>query len=392
MSVINKMLRDLDARRAGGVLPDLKRQGGPDTLLGTYSVAPVRSASSRRGAWLAGLLIAGLSVAGGWYLLGDDAAWTPVTAPASAVTSVVSAASTAPLAVPSEPRVPATSEPASTPASTPASVPAIAAAASQSTSVSSAPRARTTSVRAESEPPNMAGGAAAQRERQVPARARPEPVAQRVRAPAAPRPPSPPAQTVAQPPAAVATATAPGAAASAPAPNQQPVSNAPERRQAAARETLVQAQGLWAAGSREAALATVSEALALSERSQPVDATAVAMLVREQVRMDLVLGRADAALTQLRRLEPLVANQADLWAVRGSAAQRLGRHAEAVQAYERALQLHPGESRWMLGAAVSLAAQGQLDAAAQQAERARALGPVSQEVWSYLRQAGVPLR
>ena len=49
----------------------------------------------------------------------------------------------------------------------------------------------------------------------------------------------------------------------------------------------------------------------------------------------------------------------------------------------------PGEPRWMLGAAVSLAAQGQLVPAAQWLEQARALGPVSPDVLSYLRQLGV---
>jgi hypothetical protein len=46
----------------------------------------------------------------------------------------------------------------------------------------------------------------------------------------------------------------------------------------------------------------------------------------------------------------------------------------------------------MLGAAVSLAALGRLDAAAEQVERARSLGAVSPEILAYLRQAGVPLK
>jgi len=123
-----------------------------------------------------------------------------------------------------------------------------------------------------------------------------------------------------------------------------------------------------------------------------VDPALLALLVREQARMELALGRPAAVLELLSRLEPALAAQADLWAVRGNAAQRLGRHTESVLAYLQALQLRPGESRWMLGAAVSLAAQGQLEAAAQQAEQARALGSVSPEVLHYLRQAGVPLR
>jgi tetratricopeptide (TPR) repeat protein len=165
----------------------------------------------------------------------------------------------------------------------------------------------------------------------------------------------------------------------------------PQRGQTAARETLAQAQALWNAGSREAALDLVREAVGVLERIQPVDVASLTQLVREQVRMELALGRPGAVLALLSRLEPLLSGQADLWAVRGNAAQRLGRHEESVQAYLAALQLRPGEARWMLGAAVSLAALGKTEAAAQQAEQARALGPISPEVLTYLRQAGVPL-
>lgn len=93
----------------------------------------------------------------------------------------------------------------------------------------------------------------------------------------------------------------------------------------------------------------------------------------------------------LTRLEPALAGAADVWAIRGNAAQRLGRHAESAAAYQRALTLRPNEPRWMLGAAVSLAAQGQTIAAAELAEKARAGGVLSPEVASYLRQSGVIL-
>jgi MSHA biogenesis protein MshN len=52
--------------------------------------------------------------------------------------------------------------------------------------------------------------------------------------------------------------------------------------------------------------------------------------------------------------------------------------------------LRPGEQRWLLGSAVSLAALGQLGRAADMMDKARALGPISKEVQAYLRQAGVP--
>ena len=54
-----------------------------------------------------------------------------------------------------------------------------------------------------------------------------------------------------------------------------------------------------------------------------------------------------------------------------NAAQRVGQHAEASLAYRTALDIRPGEPRWMLGAAVSMAALGQLAATADMVDWAR---------------------
>jgi Flp pilus assembly protein TadD len=171
---------------------------------------------------------------------------------------------------------------------------------------------------------------------------------------------------------------------------------APTRQLQAGREALAQAQSLWNAGSREAAGELLQQALALAERSATSSPTAantqmLATLAREQARMQLADGKPQLALEGLARLEPLLPREADTWALRGNAAQRLGRHQDSVQAYTTALQIRPNEQRWLLGAAVSLAALGQTNNAAEWAAKARALGPISKEVQSYLRQAGVPL-
>ena len=108
--------------------------------------------------------------------------------------------------------------------------------------------------------------------------------------------------------------------------------------------------------------------------------------------MEMAQGRVAQTLEMLTRLEPALSGVADIWALRGSAAQRLGRHQESAAAYQMALRLRPNEPRWLLGAAVSLAAQGQLAAATELAEKARAGGAVSPEVAAYLRQLGVTLR
>jgi len=171
-----------------------------------------------------------------------------------------------------------------------------------------------------------------------------------------------------------------------------PAPDAAQRQVLAAREALAQAQALWSAGSRDAAVELLQQAMAVSERTAAANggAPALASLVREWARMELAEGRLGKVWETLSRLEPQLRGEADLWAIRANTAQRLGRHPDSVHAYMAALELRPGESRWMQGAAVSLAALGQLEAAAAMAEKARSAGPISREVQTYLRQMGVP--
>jgi Flp pilus assembly protein TadD len=168
------------------------------------------------------------------------------------------------------------------------------------------------------------------------------------------------------------------------------------RQLQAGREALAQAQSLWNAGSRDAANELLAHALLIAERSAgsaPTPATTqlLATLAREQGRMQIAEGRPQAALDGLSRLEPFLGQDADAWAMRGNAAQRLGRHQDSLRAYTAALQFRPNEQRWLLGAAVSLAALGQTANASDMAAKARAQGPISKEVQAYLRQAGVTL-
>jgi tetratricopeptide (TPR) repeat protein len=190
------------------------------------------------------------------------------------------------------------------------------------------------------------------------------------------------------------TASPPAAATSTLASADAP--GTPARQLQAGREALAQAQNLWNAGSHDNAVELLQQALALAERSANATPTApntqlLATLAREQARMQIADGRPQAALEGLIRLEPLLGREPEAWAMRGNAAQRLGRHQDSVHAYTAALQLRPNEQRWLLGAAVSLAALGQTANAAEMAAKARAQGPISKEVQSYLRQAGVLL-
>lgn len=371
MSVINKMLRDLDARRGEARLPDLPQGAIPAAMEGTASVgAPAGQRALR---WV--LLLTGLVALAGalaCYLHATQAVVPPplqVAAPVAAPTAAPAPAdaAAAPDASTQAP-VPVPGQETSAPAPSPPAV------------VVEAPPVSEPSPPAEPVPPRKS-----QRRSESTVTAPPPPGTETERPRRRSRAAS---ETVLATPGVSASTAGPGPAAM----TETASPTAAQRRQSAAQETLAQAQSLWDAGSREAALQLVRDAVQVAERAPSADTALLAQLVREQVRMELALGRPGPALAVLTRLEPALSGQADLWAVRGNAAQRLGRHQESVQAYLAALQLRPGEPRWMLGAAVSLAALGQLEAAARQAEQARALGPVSPEVWTYLQQAGVPLR
>lgn len=162
-----------------------------------------------------------------------------------------------------------------------------------------------------------------------------------------------------------------------------------QRQQLAAEDALASAQNLWNAGSRSTALETLQQAIDTAERaSSPLLLT----LAREMARMQLADGRYGEVWDLLTRLEPHLGSQADLWAIRANAAQRLGRHQDSVHAYLIALKTRPDEQRWLLGTAVSLAALGKSASATEMAEKARAVGPINKDIAAYLRQAGVAFR
>jgi len=177
---------------------------------------------------------------------------------------------------------------------------------------------------------------------------------------------------------------------------QSPVQSALEAgavpRRLPALELLSQAQNLWRLGSRAAAMELLREALALAELDNgalPGKGPVLASLARELARMQLAEGQVKEALAMLTRLEPALSDVAEVWALRGNSEQRLGLYEESAAAYLHALKLRPNEPRWMLATAVSLAAQGHIAAATDLAEKAHAAGVLSPEVAAYLKQLGV---
>ena len=395
MSVINKMLRDLDSRQASVANPTPARQSPAGLARGTLSVNDSEQTGSQRD-WprnavrLTALVVLLATISGGWWIL-NQSRLAPrdvtqpgiaATSPASTPTIVVAPRAAAPVqpiamepvTMASPARVAADKAnrtPMADMVATPvvAKLPAAQSGAAQAAitlkmdnSFKSAPRVDTTSRS------KAAGIADAVPER--------------------PLNTSPPNQLRSNERPVISAASVPAAAT----PVAQTVP-----RQSPALEALAQAQSLWSAGSHEAAMELVREALAVAERANSGGTPAgnlsvLASLARELARMELAQGRASQALEVLTRLEPALSGFADVWAMRGNAAQRLGRHQESAAAYLAALKLRPDEPRWMLGAAVSLAAQGQTAGAAELAEKARAGGVLSREVASYLRQLGVPLR
>ena len=183
--------------------------------------------------------------------------------------------------------------------------------------------------------------------------------------------------------------TTPVAGSTATAPGTTTITSVPVR-QVAADETVLAARGMWNDGSRASATATLREALTVSEATQNNRATVV--LARELARLDVADNRAEDALGLLRRLQPVFGEDADAWALRGNAEQRLAMHAEAVQSYLAALRNRPTEGKWMLGAAISLAAIGNLDEAKAWADRARERGAITPIISAYLHQLGIAVR
>jgi MSHA biogenesis protein MshN len=387
VSVINKMLRDLDDRQAAGTLQVRVQDGREGIARDTQSIRDGRKAPSAAGAnktqpWVLALVLI-LALAGGmtwWWLQGkrpaavDSSAQIPVAAPATAP-MMTTPATQQPEAPPSKgqskaqpgrtngdaqpsiasPKVPELPLAASSKPAIPAVVAKNLASLPTPTSVPEPSLRMDTVVR-----PGASGSAGSAGG--TPSGAAPSGTSAPSTAPQAPVPavPSAPAQT------------------SRPSPVM---------------EALGQAQALWSAGSRAGAIELLKDAIAVAERAPGGGGSStLAALARELGRMELAEGRAAAALEMLSRLEPSLSGVPDIWALRGNAAQRLGRHEESSSAYLTALKLKPGEPRWMLGAAVSLAAQGQTGAAAEWAEQARAAGALSREVAAYLQQLGVPLR
>jgi hypothetical protein len=391
VSVINKMLRDLDNRKAAQMPLSADTLAGAQAPLrqGAASIhrvgGSVAGSPSRHWLWMgvAGLVAAAGAAAWFWMQAGQGALHVETArAPVPAMP--------APAAVPVAPPAPA-AEPASAPSVTASQAvvnpePSNAAPGTMVLRMEQSLSARRALDALLSTPVPSAPIAAA------------VPTVSTTIAPTAPRERN---RAPVEPAAPVAARQAIPTVGKAPvtpgAPAQGDTTPVTQRQQQAGGDALAQAQNLWNTGSRDAAIDLMQQSIAAAERAVKAGSGASAgsvliPLVREIARMQLAEGRFGAVWEMLTRLEPHLGNQPDLWAIRANAAQRLGRHQDSVHAYMVALQSRPDEQRWLLGTAVSLAALGQISSASEMAEKARTIGPVSKEILAYLRQSGVTIR
>ena len=362
MSVINKMLRDLDKRQAKSTVPNTPLGGlrAGSAVLRDFGREPSAFGAGARRArplWLAAACAALVLVIGASWWASQRVA--PL-APAS--DAVVTAAVTVPIAPPVAAPAALPLAAASSPIPAPADTVALAVAAATSPAPSP-------------EPTQLTAPPVAATPSDAPAKREPATLGLRMDTTLALR------RLAERVPAAERANPQAGESLKGPTPN----------------EALERAQALWNSGARDAAIDLLQEAVAVAERSgaggaYPQGNPVLLPLVRELTRYQLAESRHSAVWDVLTRLEPQLGTAPDLWAIRGNAAQRLGRHQDSVHAYVVALQSRPNEQRWLLGAAVSLAALGQTTSAAEMADKARAVAIVSPEVLGYLRQMGVPLK
>ncbi|HEX5802234.1 MAG TPA: tetratricopeptide repeat protein [Azospira sp.] len=407
MSLINQMLKDLDARHAAELRDDLHREvralpAAPSGNGGRYVLAAVVGLGLAGGGWLAYERIAAAPAVG-------PASPVAATAPAVAAVPPASPAVTSATAIESSPTV-ATPPPAVLAEGAPATV----AVASEATAAAVPPAASAAAVPATSPSPALTLALA--------------PTLASV-----PAVPSTPARTIAAPPPAPASVRAtdaapvvadPVKARPLPAPTPAPALGPTSTGAAVAKTPPVKSV-------RERAEADFQRAVALVNGARTGEATDLLLDVLRQdgghvpsrqllTRLLIEQGRADEAMALLA--EGLVAQPGQIqWAMSlarlqvdrgdlagaartlqnsrqfgaasadyqgfsGFVAHRLGRQPEATEHYLAATRLSPSEGRWWLGLGLSLEA-GQRNAEAREAfARARASGTLNADLLAIVDQ------
>ena len=111
--------------------------------------------------------------------------------------------------------------------------------------------------------------------------------------------------------------------------------------------------------------------------------TAYAILL---ARIQVARGDVKGAHELLRRYAGGAANDAEYHAFDAALLQRLGRHKEAVASYQAALRLAPHTALWLMGMGISLQAENDQAAALDAFRRAKAAGGLSPELIAFVDQ------
>ncbi|MBI4754595.1 MAG: tetratricopeptide repeat protein [Betaproteobacteria bacterium] len=394
MSVINTMLRDLDARQA--LAPHAP------ALAGEVRVAPPEG--GRRPGLRPVVMALALAAAGGAILW----LWQPAPPPAPAF-APVAMVTQAPAAEPGPAQDVRGSGLARERADGPAELPTRGQARSHlSRAEEAAPQAKTRPPRAAETPSRAADAPARKDESPAPSRAGASSAS--VAPPSLPAAPAPDLAPRARADAAPPSSAAPAAVASEPASRPeihklavaQPELSPAQRREA----ELRRAAGLRQQGqAAEAELAL--RALLAEEPGYSAARHGLVALMTEQGRADeaqrllqdglaLDPGNARLALPLARllaqRSEWRAAGEvlgraaggagvdAEFRALHGAVLQRLGRHGQAVDEYQAALRALPGAAAWWIGLGLSLEAQARLDEAREAFRRARQSPALSAEL------------
>ncbi len=366
MSLINKMLQDLDARGGGGAVR------GPDPAVRPVGAAPRNSR----------LLIAAGAAVGVALLAAGGVAWYFL--------------HTAPVPVPPAPTPPAASTAPAAKAPVAPTAPAATASVAPETPVAPVPPAVVAVVRAPAAPVAQVPPAV-DRE---PVVATPEPVSVAPRAmPQRERPVTRPASSEPR--------SAPAERASARAdtePLRTGITHAestppPASSQAQAENTYRRALVLLQDGRLAEGIAALEQALYVYPRHEAARQTVAGLLLEQgrndeasrhlqlglglnpnQPQMAMLLARLQlehhgaAAVETLRRTLPHATANADYLGFLAAALQRQRRHREAIEQYDAALRLMPQNGVWWMGMGISLQAEGRKTEARAAFTRAKQAG------------------
>lgn len=396
MSLVNKMLRDLDARRVG----DGERAALP------AAVTPLAAHQETRPVLPSLLLatVAALTVGGAaWYAMQNFGPQPAAVAPVPVAPPPHVAAPPAVVAAPVVATPPVAAEPAAAAAPSapepvaPVGVPAPAPVAALPTlrmadALIALPEARPEPAR---KPPA------------APAKAVPPPLA--AVAAVAPAPTSrPPVAEAATRPAPVAAAKAAPPAAEALIEKQLRQPSAAERAEAAYRRGLAAARQGFAddaigfhraaladqaehAAARQALAALLIEARRYDEAEEVLRkgtdiASARLPSALALARLQVERNQAPAALETLQKHAAAGERSAEYQGFAGALLNRAGRSAEAVAHYQAATRLAPGEGRWWAGLGIALDAAGKGPEARDAYQKARSLPGLPADLAQHVEQ------